>query len=190
LIERVIERETVAKGRIVSFDKLKVEFSDGRHSERDVVRHPGGCVIIPMDGDNNIYLVKQFRVAFEKEILELPAGKLDAGEDPMECAKRELKEETGITAGAVSYITSIFPSPGFCNEVIHIFYAKDLKAGNASPDEGEYVQLVKMPLGELLRMVWDGRVNDAKTVVGALIADKIAVGGFMLESTEPYTLNR
>jgi ADP-ribose pyrophosphatase len=177
LIESIIDRETVVTGKIVSLEKLKVELPDGRRADREVVRHPGGCVIIPMDDGDNIYLVKQFRVAFECELLELPAGKLDKGEDPMECAKRELKEETGITAGAVRHITSIYPSPGFCNEVIHVFYAKDIVVGSASPDEGEYVQLVKMPLTELLRMVWDGRVKDAKTVVGALIADRIAAGG-------------
>ena len=176
MIENVVGRETAATGKIISFEKLKVEFPDGRRADRDIVRHPGGCVIIPTDDNNNIYLVKQYRVAFEDDILELPAGKLEKGEDPLICARRELKEETGISAETIRHVTSIYSSPGFCDEVIHIFFAQNIKVEDPEPDEDEFVQTVKIPLGELANMVWRGEVNDAKTVAGVLMAERLLKG--------------
>ena len=152
MLERIVERTTVAESGIVSLEKLVIEHPDGARAGRNIVRHPGGCVIIPVDGDKNVYLVKQYRVALETETLELPAGKLEKGEEPLSCAIRELKEETGISADIVRYVTSIYPSPGFCDEVLHIYYAGNIRMGDAAPDEGEFVQTVKMPLGEVLEI--------------------------------------
>ncbi|MDR1439135.1 MAG: NUDIX hydrolase [Clostridiales bacterium] len=172
LYEEIVGRQTAARGKIIRYENMTVRLPNGSESARDIVRHPGGCVIVPIDGDGFLYLVRQYRVAFETVTLEFPAGKLEGGEAPETCAERELLEETGFRAGALRRVLSTYSSPGFCDEIIHVFLAERLAAGAAAPDEDEFVKLEKRTLGELLDMMWAGEIRDAKTVIGILLADR------------------
>ncbi|MDR1060474.1 MAG: NUDIX hydrolase [Clostridiales bacterium] len=169
--ESVIERRDVAQGKVIRFEQLKVRLPDGAESTRDVVRHPGGCVIVPIGEDGSLYLVRQYRVAIGAVTLEFPAGKLEPGEPPEACARRELLEETGFSAGSMRRVLSVCSTPGFCDEIIHVFIAEQLAAGAPSPDEGEFVKLERMRLDALMGMVRSGGIMDAKTVIGILLAD-------------------
>jgi len=172
LKETIVRRETVHEGKIVRFEKLVVEMPNGVNADRDIIRHPGGCVIIPVDEENNLYLVKQYRVAFESVTLELPAGKLDKGEEPIVCATRELEEETGLQAQEIRAVISVYLSPGFCDEVLHVFMATGLKQGVARPDDDEFVKIEKYSIAELMTMIQTGEIKDAKTVIGVMIAER------------------
>jgi ADP-ribose pyrophosphatase len=169
--EIIMERHTVAQGRVIRLEQMTVRLPDGAEAKRDVVRHPGGCVIVPIGADGSVYLVRQYRVAVEAATLELPAGKLEGGEPPEDCARRELLEETGFRAGSLRHATSVYSSPGFCDETIHVFIAEQLEAGEAQPDEGEFLEVERMPLGILADMARSGAIKDAKTVIGILLAD-------------------
>ena len=181
-MEIVLDKEVVVKGRVLGFERLTVQLPDGRQTGREIIRHPGGCVIIPVDKEKNVYLVRQYRVAIGSETIELPAGKLEKGEEPLSCAKRELFEETGIKAGKITFVTSIYPSPGYSSELLHIFLAEDIEVGEASPDDGEFVEAFKAPMRGLLDNVLEGRIRDAKTVIGLLLADRIIGGGSVAEA--------
>jgi len=127
--------------------------------------------VVPVDADGNVYLVKQFRACIDQVLLEIPAGKLDyAGEDRLEAAQRELKEETGFTAKTWDHMADIFTSPGFSDEKISLYLARDLEAGESAPDEDEFLNIVKLPLPEVVAMIARGEVNDAKTVSAVLMA--------------------
>ncbi|MGO1713084.1 MAG: NUDIX hydrolase, partial [Senegalia sp. (in: firmicutes)] len=130
-----------------------VELPDKKYSKREIVEHPGAVCVVPITSDNEIYLVKQYRKAIDKEILELPAGKIEIGEEPKECAIRELKEETGLSANNYEYVIEFYSSPGFCNEKIHLFFARDLEEGIASPDIDEHIDVEKYSLEALLHMI-------------------------------------
>jgi len=130
------------------------------------VEHPGGVCVVPVAFDGRFWCVRQFRYPFMQEMLEFPAGKLEPGEDPFECAVRELKEETGLTAGKVVYLGPMYPSPGYLNEILHIYLALDLTEGQANLDENEFLTVERVPEARLLAMVMQNEIRDAKTVVG------------------------
>jgi len=164
--EKEISRETVFRGKIINVRADMAEIHDGKHVAREVVEHPGGVCIIPVEPDGSFWCVRQFRYPFMAELVEFPAGKLERDEDPLECAIRELKEETGLTAGRVDYLGPMYPSPGYLDEVIHLYLAQDLTQDEACPDEGEFL-FVERISGERLRtMVRRNEISDAKTVVG------------------------
>jgi len=165
-VEKEISRDTVYAGRLVNVRHDVAEIADGQHVGRVVVEHPGGVCIIPVDADNNCWCVRQFRYPFMEELLEFPAGKLELGEDPFECAIRELAEETGLSAGQVIYLGPIYPSPGYLNEILHLYLALDLSLGEASPDEGEFLTVEQIPMDTLLEMAAAGNIPDAKTALG------------------------
>lgn len=136
--------------------------------------HIGAAAVIPVDSDGNVYLVRQFRAPLEKVTLEIPAGKLDfKGEDRFECAKRELREETGYAAGKWTHLTDLATTPGFCDEIIGIYLAQDLIPGETDPDDDEFLNVVKMPLSEAVDLAMRGEVPDSKTICGLLMADKL-----------------
>lgn len=144
----------------------EVELPNGKTAPREVCEHVGGVGILPIDRNGNIILVRQFRYPYDAEILEIPAGKLDHGETETaaDCGVRELKEETGCTAGRIVPLGCVYPSPGFLTEVVHLFAALDLTDGEMQPDEDEFVEVVRLPIAEVEAMVSRDEIRDAKTL--------------------------
>lgn len=166
--EKTIKSHIAYKGKVIDVERQKVILINGEEADREIVRHNGGACMAAIDKKLNFYLVRQFRKPFDKETLEIPAGKLEKGEDPYECAIRELREETGITAGKVTKLGPIYTTPGFCDEVLHIYLAQDLVQGEKDPDPGEFLKLEKYPLKECVEMVSSGQIRDSKTIVAIL----------------------
>ena len=172
-VERRVSGEIKYKGVIVTVRLDQAELVNGKIVRREVVEHPGGVTILPVDADGVCTLVRQFRYPFGRMMLEAPAGKLEYGEDPDEAAVRELSEETGLTAGRMLKLGTICTSPGFSSEVLHLYLALDLSSGASHPDEDEFLNAVRMPLSELVECCMSGEVDDAKTVAVALKAEKL-----------------
>ena len=169
--EKRVSSEIMFKGRIITVRKDKAELVNGHIVTREVVEHDGGVAVVPIDADGCVIAVRQFRYPFERELLEVPAGKLENGEDPLECAKRELSEETGYTAGRYVYLGPVYPSPGFCKEILYIYLAADLVPGEAHPDDDEFLNVERIPLEKLSAMIADNTICDAKTIIGVLKAE-------------------
>jgi ADP-ribose pyrophosphatase len=171
-----IGSRTVHEGRIVHLSVDTVRFPDGSSSELEMIRHSGAAAVLPVldgadSGDPRVVLVRQYRYASGGYLYEVPAGRPDAPGEPWEvCARRELREETGYEAGSLEYLTAIWTTPGFTDERIHLFLATDLTEGETAYDPDEFMELVRMPLSEALRMVRDGEIDDAKTVCTLLYA--------------------
>lgn len=174
--EKTIGRAHTYKGSIIDVETLEVVLPDGKKATRDVVLHPGASVVIPISDNGEIYMVRQYRKPIERTTLELPAGKLDHGEDPKVCAVRELSEETGLAADEVKHLISIHSAPGFSNEVLHLYVARGLKEGEAHSDEDEFVACEKYQINNLIEMILSHEITDAKTIVGLMMADKIIKG--------------
>ena len=151
----------------VTYDIAEV---NGKESWREVVHHPGASAVVAIDEENRIIMEKQFRYALNDYLLEIPAGKLDKGEDPLVCAKRELEEETGIIASEWISLGTIATSPGFCNEVIHLYVAKGLSKGEIHWDEDEYVEVERYTFDELLQRIQEEKIKDSKTLSALLLA--------------------
>lgn len=166
--EKTVESEKVFEGRIIKVRLDKVEMPDGSLAERELVEHPGGVGVVAVTENDEVIMVRQYRKPLDKVIYEIPAGKLDAGEHHRDCGMRELSEETGMTADNFEYLGFIYTSPGFTDEVTHVYYATDLKQGVANPDEDEYLDAERIPFSKVYDMVMSGEINDAKTVFGIL----------------------
>lgn len=167
--ERKLSSEMKFDGKLikVTYDIADV---DGKEAWREVVHHPGASAVVAIDEDNRIIMEKQFRYALNDYLLEIPAGKLDAGEDPLVCAKRELEEETGIIASEWISLGTIATSPGFCNEVIHLYVAKGLSKGEIHWDEDEYVEVERYAFDELLQRIKEEKIKDSKSLSALLLA--------------------
>ncbi|WP_058485415.1 NUDIX domain-containing protein [Defluviitalea phaphyphila] len=163
---KTIKQEEIYKGKIISLVKDTIELPDGRTTTRDVVLHNGAAAIVPVDNQGNILFVRQYRHPAKEELIEIPAGTLEKGEDPLECAKRELEEETGYKASKFSYICSMYTAVGFCTEIIHIYLAKDLVKTNQNLDEDEFITIEKYSLKEAIDMIFHGIIKDSKTIAG------------------------
>ena len=174
LEEHPTSEDVAWSGRIFNVNRLQVELPDGRNAVRDVVRHPGAVAIVALTNEGRICLVRQYRTALGRVTVEIPAGKLTPGEDPLEAAARELTEETGMSAEKIAFLTTIASSDGFCDELIHIYMATGLTFSKSAPDADEFINVDLVELPELVDAVLDGRIEDAKTVVGALICDAVA----------------
>ena len=174
LHEEIIDSEIAWHGKIFDVERMEVRLPNGHQSVRDVVRHCGAAAVVALTENGKIALVRQYRTALDRVTVEIPAGKLDPGEDPLECAKRELKEETGFVAGRIAHLTTIATSCGFSDEIIHIYLATQLSFEGANPDEDEFLNVDLVPVNELVDAVLDGKIEDAKTVVGALACDVVA----------------
>jgi ADP-ribose pyrophosphatase len=176
-----ISSERVYTGRIVHLDVDTVRFPDGSTSTLEIFRHPGASAVVPFlsdpaGEDPQILLIKQYRYAAGGFVYEIPAGRLDPGEDPAECARRELEEETGCTAASVERLTTIFTTPGFCDEQIHLFMATGLSMGEHRREADEFLEVEQVPLSEALGKVERGEIRDSKTICGLLYAAGFRLG--------------
>jgi len=168
-----LDSRRIYTGRVVRLDVDTVRFPDGSTGQLELIRHPGAAAIVPCasdppGADPTILLIRQYRYATGGELWEIPAGTLDPGEDPEVCARRELLEETGVTAARLQRLTSIWTTPGFTNEVIHLYLATGLTMGEPSRERDEFIEVVPQPLSRVLALIRDGEIRDAKTVVAIL----------------------
>ena len=169
--EKTLDSQMMYDGRIIKVYKDNVELADGKKSFREVVRHSGGGVILAFKDEDTILLVKQYRYPIGETVLELPAGKLEKGEDPFEAAKRELEEETGYCANKWTDLGYINTSPGFSDEKLYLYLAQDLEYTHCHPDEGEIIQAFEYKYDDVLKMIDNGEINDAKTICGLMRAN-------------------
>ena len=170
-----VKSTRVYTGRVVSLDVDGVRFPDGSVGELEMIRHPGASAVVPFlsdptGDDPHVLLIRQYRYAAGGYMLEVPAGRLDAGEDPKDCAARELKEETGCTADRLDYLTSIYTTPGFTDERIHLFMATGLTPGETKHEADEFLEPQPMPLTQALEKIQAGEIQDGKTVIALLFA--------------------
>ena len=171
----VVSSEIVYRGKAVSVKREVVQLPSGKRIYREVVIHCGASAIIPLKSDNEIIFVKQYRHPIGETILEIPAGTLKPGEDPEECARRELEEETGYRAGELIHLTTIYPSPGYSSERLYIYLAKNLERGSQNLEIDEDIEVTSMSLEEALKAIKSGRIRDAKTIAGILYYNALSL---------------
>ena len=167
-IEKTIDSTRIYEGKVVRLRRDTVELENGKQTFREVIDHPGGVSILAMDEEGKIFFVRQFRYPFGRMLLELPAGKLEPGEDPEDSGRRELREETGCSAGRFVPMGKLIPTCAYDTEVIHLFFASELTRGEQDLDENEFLSVERYTLDEALQMVLDGEIIDAKTQIGLL----------------------
>jgi len=170
LTEKRLDSRMVYRGKILNLRVDTVLLPDGRTGTREVVEYAGAVAVVALNEQKEVFLVRQYRYPVERELLEIPAGKIEKGEDPLQCAKRELAEETGLRAERWQQLCSFYSTPGFTSEKMHLFLARDLHLERQHLDEDEFVQVVKVPLDEALAMIWRGDICDAKSTAGLLAA--------------------
>jgi ADP-ribose pyrophosphatase len=176
-----LESKRVYSGRVIDLDVDTVRFPDGSTGQLEMIRHPGAAAVVPFASnpqgpDPTILLIHQYRYATDGTLFEIPAGRLNPGEDPRVCAERELLEEVGVKAGRIERLTTIWTTPGFTDEKIHLFWATDLTAGQHAREPDEFIEVTPKPLSEALRLIHSGAISDAKTALALLF-----VAGFTLE---------
>ena len=173
LKETKISSEQKFSGRLIDLYLDQVELPNGETTTREWIDHPGAVCLIPILPDGKICLIRQFRYGPGEEFIEIPAGKLDAGEAPLDCAYRELEEETGYRTNKLTFLTNIYPAIGFSNEKMWMYLAEDLVASTNNLDKDEFLELLPTPLDEALEWVWSGKITDVKTIIGILWAQKL-----------------
>jgi len=182
-LPKIIDSKKVFEGRV--FDITVDTVKEGEQVyQRDVVRHPGSAVIVPIFSDGTVALVKQYRHPFVRYLLELPAGTLDDGEGPEAGAARELEEELGFTAGSLEKLSEFYVSPGFCEEKMWLYLATDLTETAQHLDDDENIEIVRVSFGEALEMITDGEIEDAKSIIGLILAAP-RIGSPLLEASYP-----
>lgn len=177
LEEKTISSQTIFKGRIITLKNDEVLLPDESKASREFVEHPGGVCVVPLTDKNEVLMVKQFRYPYKEIVLEIPAGKKDPGEDPFTTGKRELKEETGATAEDYIDLGQLYPSPGYCGEIIWMYGAKGLSFGEVNPDEDEFLEVEKVPLQKAVEMIINGEIKDAKTQAAILKINYLVENG-------------
>lgn len=170
LTETKLESQQIFSGKILNVRLDRVLLPNGKESTREVVGHPGAVAVVPVTTDGRVILVRQFRYPVGEILLEIPAGKLDGGENPDDCARRELEEETGFVAGSLEKLTSFFTAPGFTNEIIHLYIARDLVQAAQKLDGDEFIDVEYYSRQQLKELVASNAIKDAKTLVGLLMA--------------------
>lgn len=166
--EATVASQRVYEGRLVNLRVDTVRLENGRLTKREIVEHPGAVAVVALDEDDNVLLVRQFRKPAERELLEIPAGTLEAGEKPIACARRELREETGYRAECLVQVGGFYSSPGFCTEYIRLYLATGLQKGRSAPEGDEAIEIIKVPLSDIAAMVSQGEICDGKTIAGLL----------------------
>jgi len=180
---QILDSKKIFEGRVfdVTVDTIR---EDDITYDRDVVRHPGSAVIVPVFEDGSVALVRQYRHPAVRYLLEIPAGTLEKGERPDEGAARELEEELGVVAGSLIKLTEFFVSPGFCEEKMWLYLATELTETQQGLDEDEFLEVVRIPFSRALEMITDGEIEDAKTIIGLMLAAP-RIGPAMLEAAYP-----
>ena len=173
LTEKKINSKLVYEGRLLRVFKDEVELPDGERASREYIKHPGASVIVPIFSDDAVLIEYQFRYAIDSEVIELPAGKLDYGEEPIDTARRELLEETGYSASHWEELGTLLPCIGYSNERIHAFLARDLRFSGQKLDDGEFIKTDRVPLKTLVDWAHEGRISDAKSIIALLWAKNI-----------------
>jgi ADP-ribose pyrophosphatase len=167
--EKIMHTDEIYNGRVVKLVVHDVELPDGKHSKRELVRHPGAVAIVALDPDQNVLLVRQYRIAADRILSEIPAGTLNPGEDPQVCAIRELQEETGYKPGNIERIGGIFVAPGYTTEFIHLYLATNLAESSLDQDEDEFIEMDRVPLSEAIAMIERGDIIDGKSTAALLM---------------------
>lgn len=173
LNEKTRGSELIFDGRLLKVYRDEVELVNGETSVREFVHHPGGVAVVALDGEGNVCLERQFRYPYHKVVTEIPAGKLEPGEDPGHAIRRELKEEIGAEAGRWDALGHIMPTVGYTDEMLYLFLARDLTFGERHLDRDEFLEPFKLPFAEALSQAADGRINDAKTLAALFRADRL-----------------
>lgn len=171
--EKSIATKMIYEGRVLNLRVDDVVLPDGKSGKREIVEHNGGVGVIGVTEKREVYMVTQYRIAAGDMMLEIPAGKLEKGEEPLECGKRELIEETGYKGNKFEYLGSYYATPGYCQEKLHIYLATDLEWVGQNLDDGEYLNVKKYSLDELYQMVMNNEINDCKTAIAILKAKAI-----------------
>ena len=172
-MNRRISSRMLYRGKIINLRLDVVEFPNGQQAEREIVEHPGAAAIVPLDRDGHVQFVGQYRDAVSQQMLEIPAGKLKPGEDPRECALRELEEELGVTADKLTHMATFYSTPGFCDEVMHMFLAEELRPGDGGLEREAGIQPESRPLEPVDDLVHE--LRDAKSLVGILMAHQVVI---------------
>lgn len=168
LTERTLSQEYFFHGRVINMRRDEIELPNGQPATREVVEHPGGVCIAALTDEKELLFVRQYRYPYSEVLLEIPAGKLNRGEDPLEAGKRELQEETGAVADSYVSLGKLYPSPGYCDEIIHMYMATGLSFGEMNPDDDEFLEVERIPLEKAAQMVLDNTITDAKTQAAIL----------------------
>lgn len=168
LFEKTLSSQNVFDGTVLHITLDEIELPNGEKSKREVVNHQGGVAVAALDDDNNLFFVKQFRYPYKEVVLELPAGKLEKGSTPLENGKRELLEETGAQGYSYISLGQVYPSPGYTSEIIHLYACKVQSEGESRPDDGEFLNVEKIPLNKAVEMVLNNQIPDSKTQIAVL----------------------
>lgn len=176
LEETFIDGEVAYDGNFLKVARDRIRLPDGKVTEREYIRHPGAVVILPLLGDGRVLLERQFRYPLGRVFIEFPAGKIDPNEDALDCAKRELQEETGYTASDWHFVCTIHNAIAYSDEHLDLFLARGLTAGPAKLDEGEFLETFSASLPEMLELVRSGQITDVKTIIGTFWLEKIIAG--------------
>lgn len=184
LRETRVDGAVVYDGTFIKVQRDTVSLPDGRHATREFIRHPGAVVILPVFDDGSVLLERQFRYPVNQVFIEFPAGKIDCGEDPLDCAKRELLEETGYSAESWEFVCTIHNAIGYADEHLEIYLAKGLKEGERKLDDGEFLDIFKATVSDMLTWVREGKITDVKTVIGAFWLEKLAAGDWTIPTAD------
>lgn len=171
------DHKIIFSGLVIDIEQMEVEIGDHTRHTYQIIRHPGGSAVLPVHADGSVSLIRQLRPAVDEILLEIPAGRRNPAEAPIDCARRELLEETGLTAGSIIPLGTVYSSPGVFDEIIHLFAACALSQGTAQPEADEEIELLCLPLADVLQMVADGRISDGKTMAALLRWDLLSRSG-------------